>query len=167
MMMKMWNPSVVAGLVLLGASIVVQAEDVGWMSDCSSAKDWYDDKANQSFHTKVDQFEPSVLRVTQQGADTWGKAAFVVQDIDLDKTPILQTKVNKVDINSAFKVCVASLDWSEIYEVVPRSSADGIHMGDIKTATGWSGKKSFNIVVVIEGQGKASYFDQIKIASKS
>jgi hypothetical protein len=40
-------------------------------------------------------------------------------------------------------------------------------MGDIKAATGWSGKKSFNIVVVIEGQGKATYFDQIKIASKS
>jgi len=167
MMKLIWNPAAVVVLFLLAVTASVKAEDVGWMSDCTSIKDWYDGKTDQSFHTKVDQFEPSVLRVTQEGAESWGKAAFVVQDVDLDKTPILQTKVNKVDLNSAFKVCVASLDWSEFYEVVPRSSADGIHMGDIKTATGWSGKKSFNVVVVIEGQGKASYFDQIKIASKS
>lgn len=164
---KVWNPAVAVVLFLLTATMILKAEDIGWMSDCSSIKDWYDNKTDQGYRTKVDQFEPSVMRISQEGADTWGKAAFVVQDVDLDKTPMLQTKVNKVDLNSAFKVCVASLDWSEFYEVVPRSSADGVHMGDIKAATGWSGKKSFNIVVVIEGQGKASYFDQIKIASKS
>lgn len=159
--------AIVAGCFLVTLVTNVVAEEIGWMSDCSSTKDWYDDKTNENFHSKVDQFEPSVLRVTQEGAEGWGKAAYIVQDVDLDKTPILQTKVNKVDLNSAFKVCVASLDWSEFYEVVPRSSADGIHMGDIKAATGWTGKKSFNIVVIVEGQGKASYFDQIKIASKS
>ena len=59
---------------------------------------------HENFHSKVDQFEPSVLRVTQEGAEGWGKAAYIVQDVALDKTPILQTKVNKVDLNSAFKV---------------------------------------------------------------
>jgi hypothetical protein len=166
MIKNFWNPSMVAGALLLGASLVVQAEEIGWMSDCSSIKDWYDDKSDKNFNAKVEQFEPSVLKVTQAGADSWGKVAYVVQDVDLEKTSLIQTKVNKVDLNSAFSIAVATLDWSEFYVVVPRSSSDGVHMGDIKAATGWTGKKSFNLVVIVEGKDKASYFDQIKIASK-
>src|SRR5438105_15350768 len=113
MKIKVTPLAIVAVCVLLKFVSNAAAEDIGWMSDCSSTKDWYDDKSNQSFHTKVDQFEPSVLRVTQDGSENWGKAAYVVQDVDLDKTLVLQAKVSKVDLNSAFKVCVASLDCSE------------------------------------------------------
>ena len=48
-------------------------------------------------NAKVDQFEPSVIRVTQDGNDTWGKVAYVVENIDLEATPIIEVKANKVD----------------------------------------------------------------------
>ena len=152
---------------MAGASVSF-AEDaaVGWQHDCSSIKDWYDNQMEPGFHAKVEQAEPSVIKVIQTGGDTWGKVAYVVKGVDLDKTPILEVKVNKVDVGSAYKVAVASLNWSEFYEVIPRSSADGVQKGDIKTASGWSGVKDFNVVLVIEGTGKAAWFDNIKIAAK-
>jgi hypothetical protein len=138
----------------------------GWQNDCSSIKDWYDNKADAGFHAKMEQAEPSVVKVTQDGGETWGKVAYVVKEVDLEKTPILEVKINKVDSNSAFKIGVAPLDWSDTYVVVQRSSADGIHKGDIKAATGWTGKKDFNIVLIIEGAGKATWFDNIRITAK-
>ncbi|MBV9463612.1 MAG: hypothetical protein JO317_05230 [Verrucomicrobiae bacterium] len=151
-----------AGLAL--AATLVWAEDtLGWHSDCGSVKDWYTKNEDPSFQAKLDPAEPGVLKLTQEGTDTWGKAAFVVKDVDLDKTPILEVKVNKVDKDAAYKVGVAPLDWSELFVVVPRSSADGVSSGNIKTATGWSGKKSFNVVLIVEGKSKAVWFDDIKI----
>ena len=64
-------------------------------------------------------------------------------------------------------VAVASPNWSEFFEVIQRTSADGVHKGDIKAASGWSGVKDFNVVLVVEGAGKASWFDNIKITAKS
>jgi len=156
-------------LLIAGLAVVAHAGDeapAGWQHDCSSIKDWYDNKSDAGFHAKVEQAEPSVIKVAQEGADTWGKVAYVVKGVDLDKTPTLEVKVNKVDLNSAFKVAVSSLNWSEFYEVIPRSSADGLQKGDIKAASGWNGVKDFNVVIIVEGQGKASWFDNIKIAAK-
>ena len=157
----------VSCLWIAGAAMSFAEEPAaGWQHDCSSVKDWYDNKVDTGFHAKVDQAEPSVIKITQEGGDTWGKVAYVVKGVDLDKTPILEAKVNKVDTGSAFKVAVASLNWSEFYEIIPRSSADGVQKGDIKTASGWSGVKDFNVVVIIEGPGKAVWFDNLKIAPK-
>ncbi len=145
---------------------------VAWQSDCDTLSGWHDANETPGMNAKIDQFEPSVLRVTQGGNDTWGKVAYVVENINLDATPILEVKVNKVDKNSAFTMCVAPSDWSEMIDVIKRSSADGIHKGDIKKAVrtskkpaSWKGPMSFNVVVVIEGKGKASYFDWLKIRS--
>jgi hypothetical protein len=143
---------------------------VAWQTDCDSISGWHDATETPGMNAKVDQFEPSVIRVTHDGNDTWGKVAYVVENIDLDATPILEVKVNKVDKNSAFKICVAPSDWSEMIDVIKRSSADGIHDGNIRKAVKmakkpgtWKGPISFNLVVVIEGKGKASYFDWFKI----
>lgn len=159
-----------AGIVFVAVPMISFAADApaadGWQNDCSSIKDWYDNKADSGFHAKVEQAEPSVIKVTQEGGENWGKVAYVVKGVDLEKTPVLEIKVNKVDMNSAFKVGVAPLDWSDMFVVVQRSSADGVQKGDIKAATGWSGVKDFNIVLVVEGQGKASWFDNIRITAK-
>ena len=154
-------------VVCLSAALRLQAAEIAWQTDFETLSGWYDNKTNSGFMAKIDQPESSVLRVTQQGQDSWGKVAVVVENVDLNKTAILQTKVNKVDENSAIKVCVASLDWSEFYEVIPRTSADGVHTGDIKKATGWNGTKSFNVVLVVEGKEKAAWFKHIQIGSKS
>ncbi|MBV9463927.1 MAG: hypothetical protein JO317_06825 [Verrucomicrobiae bacterium] len=144
-----------------------QAGDlVGWTTDCSSTKDWYDTKIDPSFQAKIEQAEKDAFKVTQDGAQNWGKVAFVIKDVDLEKTPMIQVKTTKVDQDSAFKVAVAPLDWSDLFVVIDRSSADGVHVGDIKAATGWSGKKDFNLVLIVEGKGKATWFDDIKIVSR-
>jgi hypothetical protein len=149
----------------LGAPAVDPAP--GWQHDCSSIKDWYDNKSDASFMAKIEQAEPSVIKVTQEGPDTWGKTAFLVKGIDLESTPLLQVKVTKVEKDSAYKLAVASTDWGDFHVVVPRSSADGVQIGDIKAATGWTGKKDFNIILIIEGKGKASYFDELKIIGRN
>ena len=143
---------------------------VAWETDCTSIAGWHDATETPGMNAKVDQFEESVIRVTQDGNDTWGKVAYVVEDIDLDATPIVEVKVNKVDKNSAFTICVAPSDWSEMIDVIKRSSADGIHKGDIEKAVktskkpaSWKGPISFNLIIVIEGKKKASYFDWLKI----
>ena len=89
-------------------------------------------------------------------------------------TPVIEVKANKVEKGSAFSIAVASRDWSEMITVIKRTSADGIHKGDIKKAVrlakkpgDWKGPISFNIVVVIEGKGKASYFDWFKIRAEN
>ena len=146
---------------------------VAWENDCSAIAGWHDKAETPGMNAKVDQFEPGVLRVTQDGNDTWGKVAYVVENIDLEATPILEVKVNKVDKNSAFTISVAPRDWSEMIDVIKRSSADGIHKGDIRKAVrvaknkdSWKGPVSFNVVVVIEGKGKATYFDWFKIRAE-
>lgn len=158
-----------AGCSLIAGSITTFGADdalVGWQHDCSSIKDWYDNKTDASFHAKVDQAEPSVIKVTQEGGDTWGKVAYVVKGVDLDKTPMLEVKLTKVDVGSAFKVAVTSSNWSDFFEVIPRSSADGVHRGDIRAASGWSGAKDFNVVLIVEGAGKAAWFDNVRITAK-
>ena len=167
MKMNKWFNIAMAGCFMAVASAAMAADEViAWEHNCSSIKDWYTNAQEPNFHAKIEQFEPSVIKVTQEGDDTWGKVAFVVKDVDVDQCPILEVKINKVDKDSAFKVAVAPLDWSDTFVVIPRSSADGLHKGSIKDATGWTGKKTFNVVLIVEGKGKASFFDHIKITSK-
>jgi hypothetical protein len=146
---------------------------VAWETDCTSLAGWHDGKETPTMNALVDQFETSVIRVTQDGNDTWGKVAYVVENIDLEETPIIEVKANKVDKNSAFSIAVASRDWSDMITVIKRTSADGIHEGNIKKAVrmakkpgDWKGPISFNVVVVIEGKGKASYFDSFCIRAE-
>lgn len=139
---------------------------LGWHNDCSTVEGWFSNPEDKSFEAKVEQSEPSVIKVEQDGKDGWGKAAIAVKNVNLDSTSVLQVKVNKVDKDSAYQIGVASTDWSEFFVVVPRSSADGLKAGDIKAATGWSGTKDFNVVLIIEGKSKASYFDELKIVAQ-
>ena len=177
--------------LLIGASVFglvalpgVRAEDpaapeaagpeVAWEEDCSTITGWHFDNDSKGMNSTVEQFEPSVIKIKQQGNDTWGKAAYVIQNIDLEKTPIVEVKVNKVDKGSAYTVSVAPTDWSEMITVIPRSSADGTFKGNIEKAvkkaknrdTWENGPASFNLVVVIEGKGKAACFDNFKIRAE-
>lgn len=138
-------------------------QESAWKNDCSTLEGWSSNLEDKSFQARVEQSEPSVIKVSQDGKDGWGKAAILVRDIDLDKASRLEVKVNKVDKDSAYQIAVASPDWSEFFVVVPRSSADGLKTADIKSVTGWSGMKDFNVVLIIEGKDKASYFDELKI----
>lgn len=168
MKINQWWRVAAAGCLLSLASPALFAQDevVGWQHDCSSIKDWYSSQDDPSFGAKIEQTEPSVFKIIHDGKDTWGKVAFVVKDVDVDQTPTLEVKVNQVDKGAAFKVAVAPLDWADLFVVIPRSSADGVHKGDLKAATGWTGRRSFNVVLIVEGKNKSILFDNIKITSK-
>ncbi|HBA83407.1 MAG TPA: hypothetical protein DCZ95_04860 [Verrucomicrobia bacterium] len=149
------------------------AADCAWHNDCSSIQGWRSNPEDPGMCAKVEQVEPSVIKVTQDGNSTWGKAAYFISGIDLEKNPMLYLKATKVDLNSAFTVQVASSDWSDCITVVSRTSADGLHDGNIrkavrvsKTPDAWKGEASFWLVIVIEGKGKGTFIDDICIRAK-
>ena len=172
---------VMFGLALAGARAQEAAPaeaaagpEVAWEEDCSTIAGWHFDNDSKGMNSTVEQFEPSVIKIKQQGNDTWGKAAYVIQNIDLEQFPIVEVKVNMVDKGSAYTVAVAPMDWSEMITVIPRSSADGTFKGNIEKAVKkakkrdpWeNGPVSFNLVVIIEGKGKAACFDNFKIRAE-
>ncbi len=150
-----------------------KAPVIAWETDCSSIEGWRSNADDPGMHATISQDEPATIKVTQDGADTWGKVAYPLKDINLDETPILEVKVNQVDLNSAFIVGVASADWTDYVPVIARSSADGMHVANItrairessKKPDAWKGPVSFNLVIIIEGKGRSTYFDHIRIRS--
>lgn len=153
-----------------GAKLVEDKTRVVWEIDCTTLDGWHSEGMNAT----VTKPEPETIKVTQEGNDTWGKAAFVVDGVNLEKSPLLEVKVNKVEKGSAFKVLIANSDWSEQIVVIDRSSADGVHDGDVWKAIKRESRKKeswydapFNLVVVIEGRGKASWFDYFKLREKN
>jgi hypothetical protein len=161
-------------VLLLGFSIVcgdVRAEPaVAWKTECDSTEGWHWNNEDPGMNAKVTQFETSLLQVSQDGNDTWGKVAYVVEGIDLEASPILEVTAAKVDLNSGFMVNVASADWSEVFTVVKRTSAHGVHKGNIERAVKdsqnpdlWKSPAKFNVVVVVEGKGKSILLDRLKI----
>ncbi len=170
----------IAGWTLIGSlSLIVPApaEDAApaaaWETDCSTIAGWHYNIDNAGFNTEVTQPEPSVIKITQKGSETWGKAAYVVQGVDLDATPILEVKATKVDVGSAFSVAVASKDWMQMFTVIQRTSADGVHTGNIKDAIkeskdpdAWKAPATINVVIVVEGKDKSTYLDSVKIRAE-
>lgn len=145
---------------------------VAWSTECDSTDGWHWNHEDAGMNAKVSQFETSILQVTQEGPDTWGKVAYVVEGIDMEATPVLEVTAAKVDIGSGFMVNVASADWSEMFTVIKRTSADGVHKGNIKKAIKesknpdlWKSPAKFNVVVVVEGKDKSVLLDRLKIRS--
>jgi len=174
---------VVAGMICLAGCTVLAPslsaathnteQVIAWENDCKTIDGWHFNDDDPGMQSVVEESQPSIIRIQQEGDNTWGKAAYVVQDIDLDQTPILEVDVSMVEKGSAFKIAVAPLDWSEMLVVIRRSSADGVRKGNIKNAVRramnkkeWKGPVSFNIVVIIEGKGKATFFDKFTIRSR-
>lgn len=157
--------SLALGLFLVSAGIV-SAGTIGWETDCSNLDGWSDNADDPAFGTRIDQFEKSVVRVTQEGPETWGKVSILVKDVDLDRTPFLILKLNQVDVGSGFKVLVDTPGWSDAHPVLPTSNAHGTHVANLKEKTGWSGTRTFRLLLIVEGKGKSIYVDHIKIASE-
>src|SRR5436189_33422 len=119
---------IAAVLVLSAAfSYSASAQEAGWENNCDATDGWHGNQGDPGMHADIEQAETGVIKIVQKGDDTWGKAAFVLENIDLDKTPILEMKINKVDKDCGYKVAIAPRDWSELVTVIDRNSADGVH----------------------------------------
>jgi hypothetical protein len=164
--------SIVGAVALLGMN--ASAELVGWETNCEGIDGWYSNKTDPGMHSEVAQEETGVIKILQAGDDSWGKAAIVAEKIDVEKTPILEVRVNKVDKDAGFSVKIAPKDWSELITVIERSSADGIHKGNIQKAINkqsvkpeaYAAPATFSVVVIIEGKGKAVWLDNLEIRSE-
>jgi hypothetical protein len=155
------------------APAFVAPSNCAWQSDCSSIQGWRSNAEDPGMCAKVEQAEPSVIKISQSGDGTWGKAAVLVSGVDLEQNPMLYLHATKVEQNSAFTVQVAPADWSEFITVVPRNSAHGLHDENIRKAVkasknpdAWKGMSSFWLVVVIEGKDKATFIDHLCIGPK-
>lgn len=150
------------------------AAKVAWENDFSSTDGWQDASVDPGMNAYIrKESGKGTCMVTQDGDDTWGKVAFLVEDVNLEETPILEAVLTQVGKGSAFKIGVSPLDWSEFIEVLKRSSADGTHKGDIEKAVKRAGRKdllegpaSFYVVIVVEGKGKSAYFDHLRITAE-
>lgn len=160
-------PAVTAQIILLE----IDPSKIGWEVTCDTVDDWRDSNDDPGMGTLVDQAEMSVIRVRQTGDKTWGKTSYLVENIDIHKYKRLEVRVNEVALNSAFIVGVAPKDWSDFIIVIERSSAHGVHTGNIwravkqhaKNPEAWEGEIDFHLVVVIEGADKATLFDNFAI----
>lgn len=163
--MKKFTLFIIIILVFV-TSIFVYAETI-WKDSFDEIENWYDNKADSSFKAViVPGKKKGTAMVKQQGKGDWGKVAFVITKLDIDKYNILKVKVNKVSKNGDYKILVTSLDWNKSYTIIDRGRGKGIHKRNIKEITKWKGEKTFNLVIIIEGKKKMTEFDWIEIASE-
>lgn len=151
---------------LLLITFLLSAESI-CKDDFADMKNWYDNKTDKSFNAViVPSKNKGAYEVIQKGNGNWGKVAFVLVDVDLDKFEIVKIKVNDVSKNGDYKIAVTPVDWKDQYILIDRGAGKGMHTASIKDATGWKGKKTFNLVVIIEGKGKKVELDSIELISK-
>lgn len=145
---------------------IIYAEPI-WKDDFKEVENWYDNKTDSSFNAVIiPGKKKGTAEVKQKGKGNWGKVAFVLTNLDLDKYPLVKIKVRKVSKSGDFKVLAVSKDWGRSYVIIDRGAGKGEHKGDIKEVTGWTGKKTFNLVIVIEGKNKKVVLDNIMVTSK-
>jgi len=148
----------------------IQAQEIGWEEDFTRGvveEEWYDNNDDSSFGAVITDDGKTLAKVKEVGKGDWGKVAIIIPDLDLDKYHILEVKVKEVELDSGFKVGVASLDWSEYYDLVTGvNTKGGVYEADIKKKTPWKGKKDLCLVLIVEGDDKTVIFDDIKIRTK-
>ena len=155
-------------VIFLASVSLCSAQNVGWEDNFSTGvEEWYDEDDNDTFNCRITALKDGTARIEEIGETAWGKVAKVVVDVDLDKYPIVEVKANHVDVDSAFKIGVASLDWSEYYDVITGQNLAGVYSENIIEKTEWSDMKpnKFNLVIIIEGFRKGTIFDYIRLKS--
>lgn len=152
-------------LALLAMVSFVYTAEAVWHDDLDTLDGWYDNKTDKSFRAVIlKSKEIGTADVVQRGDGNWGKVAFVVTNCDLDKYNIMRVKIKSVDKNADYKVLAVSQDWAESYVLLDRGAGKGIKQANIAEVTGWKGKKTFNIVVVVEGKDKKVTLDWVEVS---
>jgi hypothetical protein len=163
-MKKMLLISSLAFLMSLAAGL---GADPVWKSDFTSLDGWYDNNTDQSFNAVIAMgTKEGTADVIQKGDGSWGKVAFVLENIDIDKFNSVRVNVVDIQKGAAYKLLAVNKDWSESYVVIDRGHGKGSAQGNIKDVTSWTGSKTFNLVVVIEGDKKKVTLGSIELLSK-
>jgi hypothetical protein len=151
---------------LLSLSALGGADPV-WKSDFSTLDGWYDNRCDQSYNAVITAGTvDGTADVIQKGDGSWGKVAFVLENIDIDKFNVVRVNVVDIQKGAAYKLLAVNNDWSESYVVIDRGHGKGQAQGNIKDVTSWTGSRTFNLVVVVEGDKKKVTLGSIELMSK-
>lgn len=163
-MKKLMLSSLIVFILSLASGLFA---DSAWKSDFSTMDGWYDNAADPNFNATITAgTQPGTADITQKGDGTWGKVAFVQENVDIDKNSVIKINMADVPKGSGYKVLAVTPDWSESFIVIDRGHGKGIAQGNIKDVTGWSGVKTFNLVIIIEGEKKKITVNSIELISK-
>jgi hypothetical protein len=127
---------------------------------------WWDESNDAANNAEIEVTGQGAARITKVSDDVWGKVLSDRLTVDLENTNQLRVVVNKVDKNTGFKVLVQEPDQDEI-QISETGDGAGFHTYDLKTKTGWSGVKTFTIILVVEAatNGVGTTLDEIWITS--
>jgi len=104
------------------------------------------------------------VRITQSPFDvlTWGKVAILVPPLDFDRHPVLTVRLGSLDPSCSFRVG-ADKAWKDFHELLPSKVSTGPWDVDLARKTGWSGRKSFLLILIVEGPKKTVIVDLASI----
>jgi len=78
---------------------------------------------------------------------------FVITDIDFSNNPVLKINVDSVDNEASWKLGIDNLSWSDFKPVINSSTSAGEFTAQLNQ-TGYTGKQSVNLILIIEGNDK-------------
>ena len=104
------------------------------------------------------------VRITQSPFDvlTWGKVAILIRDLDFDRHPVLTVRLGSLDPSCSLKVG-ADKDWKDFHVLLTSQVSTGRWDVDLARETGWFGRKSFLLILIVEGPKKTVTVDLASI----
>ena len=148
---------------LVGENVSVNDGGI-WKTSFDNLDGWYDNRTDSSFMAKIELTGSSAAHITEDGKENWGKIAFLLNDVDFDKNPVLKLDVKSVDANSSWKLGVDTLDWNGFIPLQNSTTESG-KFEILLSKSGWTGKKSFNLILIVEGDGGGFVLDEMELAS--
>lgn len=125
---------------------------------------WWDERDDAAHNAEININAKGVAKITKVSDDVWGKVLSEQLTMNLNEADTLRIVIGRVDKNTGFKVMLQQPDQEEV-QISERGDGAGIHNYDIKAKTGWSGVKTFSVVLVVETKinGAGTTVDEIWI----
>ncbi len=140
------------------------ATTVFWQQNFDSVEGWFDMNDDKSYASLLTGESGGKAKLTEAGPDEWGKSAILIKDLDMSRAPMLEATVVAID-GGKWGVGIVPDPWNDAdyKELLPWQEASGTKTVDLAAATGWSGMKNVNLVILVANEGKSVTFDDVKI----
>lgn len=146
------------------AGAAVSDGALAWECSFDDVKGWYDNRTDPTYAATIQPAPGGKARVTEAGPDVWGKVAIFCPGIDFSRGPVLEIVVDAAE-GATWKAGVVPQPWNdaEFKSLVESTSSTGSTTVDMAARSGWSGAKDVNLVLFVEGEGRAVLFDAVRI----
>lgn len=141
---------------------------VAWDAGFKSLDGWLDNKIDPSLQADLALVDGK-FKLTENGAQDWGKASFLIKGLDFDRKPVLDVNVAET-AGAKWGLGMAPLapdgkGWvdSEYKSLLDWQEQPGSKTVDLAQVTGFSGQKDVWIVILVANEGKSAFYDTLKI----